>query len=224
MRHNSGMRHASSPAHPSGTTATAGARRPRARRGEGSRLREEIVAAAAGMLAASGETADLSLRSVARSVGVAATSIYPHFRDLDRLILAVKQVFLTEFGEALEAAARAAGERPSDRVRARTRAYYDYGMRNPGRYKVMFSSQPLNLAFGPDDYPGREVFARVRDDVAAATGETGAAADLTATHLWTAIHGIVTLRLVRPRFPWPDLDVELDDLIGRLLRPTPAGD
>ena len=199
------------------TAATPAGRRPRSRRGEGDRLRTEIVEAASTMLAESGETAELSLRSVARTVGVAATSIYRHFADLDALIFAVKVNFLSDFGAALDAAADAAGPDPYRRVRARAQAYYEYGLQNPGRYRVMFAS-PLVTSPAPGRFIGEEVLQRVREDVEAATGEPDRAA-MTAIQLWTALHGTVTLRVVRRNFPWPDLDIQLDDLIDRLVQP-----
>jgi AcrR family transcriptional regulator len=192
-------------------------RRPRARRGEGDRLRAEIVAAASAILAETGEPAELSLRAVARAVGVAATSIYIHFSDLGELILAVKEDMLARFGEVLDTAAAVAGDDPQQRVRARAHAYYDFGLRNPGVYQVMFSSQMVSTPNRPAYYIGRPVFERVRDDVAAALGESGPAAELAAVHLWTALHGTITLRLSRRNFPWPDLDTQLEDLIDRLL-------
>jgi AcrR family transcriptional regulator len=219
MRHNPVMQVTRARDEPAARdAATAPVRRPRARRGEGNRLRDEIVIAAGAILSETGSTADLSLRSVARAVGVAATSIYRHFADLDELVLAVKAGFLTDFGAALDAAAAAAGTDPQARVRARAQEYYEYGLRNPGRYRVMFSSQ-LTAHRRPADYLGRAVFEHVRADIVAATGDASPAADLTAVHLWTALHGTVTLRLARRNFPWPELDSQLDDLIDRLLRP-----
>src|SRR5690242_18502052 len=118
-------------------------RRRRARRGEGERLRAEIVEAASRMLAETGVVGDLSLRAVAREVGVAATSIYLHFRNLEELVAAVKVQYFAEFGAALAAAAEAAGEVSYARALARARAYVGYGLANRGRYWVMFSAENL---------------------------------------------------------------------------------
>ena len=46
-------------------------------RPHGDRLRTELLDAAASMVAADGNARGLSLSSVARSVGIAATSVYP---------------------------------------------------------------------------------------------------------------------------------------------------
>lgn len=190
-------------------------RRSRSRRGEGERLRAEIVEAAAGMLAKTGDVGDISLRSVAREVGVAATSIYLHFANLDELVLAVKLRYLTEFGAGLDKAAEAAGDAPLARLRARGHQYVRHGLANPGIYWVMFSGEMLPKSLLPDGtYLGRELFETARDEIAQVLD---ADADMMAVHFWTALHGIVTLRTSRSTFPWPDLDRQLDDLIDRLL-------
>lgn len=202
---------------PAGGASGASRRRPKARRGEGERLREEIVDTACRLLAETGDVSELSLRAVARAVGVATTSIYLHFRDRDELVLAVKKRYLDEFGEALAKAADAAGEVPLDRARARAHRYVGYGLAHPGRYWVMFSSEMLPTHLSPTvAYLGEEVFGQVRNEVATVVGPHRDAT-MIATHVWTALHGIVTLRTVRKGFPWPDLDQQIDHLIGELL-------
>jgi AcrR family transcriptional regulator len=194
------------------------ARRPRARRGDGDRLRDEILDAASRMLGATGAVGEFSLRAVAREVGVAATSIYLHFRNLDELVLAVKTRFFAEFGEVLDAAAQAAGEEPLQRVRARSHAYVKYGMENPGTFHTMFAGEMATASRVPSvTYLGVEVFEAVREEIAAIT-ELGADPAMLAVHLWTAMHGTVALRTARPNFPWPETAQEIDDLVTRVLR------
>jgi AcrR family transcriptional regulator len=195
---------------------TAG-RRQRARRGQGDRLRAEIVDAASRMLGESGEVGELSLRAVAREVGVAATSIYLHFRSMEELVKEVKLRYFEDFGAVLQAASEAAGEVPRDRVRASVHAYVRYGLEHPGEYAVMFSSEMLPSHLLSDShFIGQDLFEAFSGQVATAVGPDQDASML-ATHIWTALHGIVTLRAARRRFPWPDLDRQLDDLVDRLL-------
>ena len=59
--------------------------RRRNRRGEGQRLREELLAAADAIVTETGDGSALSLRSVAARAGVAATSVYLQFADIDAL-------------------------------------------------------------------------------------------------------------------------------------------
>src|ERR1019366_6245603 len=61
-------------------TSSAGPRRPNAR-GQGERLREEIISAAVQMLDDLADDEALSLRAVARAVSISPTSVYLYFPD-----------------------------------------------------------------------------------------------------------------------------------------------
>ena len=69
-----------------------GAGRRRNARGEGGRLAEEIVAGAIAIIERTGSDEEVTLRSVAREVGIAAPSIYTHFPDREAILWAVVQV------------------------------------------------------------------------------------------------------------------------------------
>jgi AcrR family transcriptional regulator len=57
-------------------------RRRRARRGEGEKLREEILEAAERLLLQTGSEEMVQVRAVAEAVGVTPPSIYLHFADM----------------------------------------------------------------------------------------------------------------------------------------------
>ena len=89
--------------------ATVGTAPPRVRlrnrRGEGARLREQIIAAASEIIAETGDDSALTLRGVAKRIGIAAPSIYRHFTDVDDLKLAVVNRSLAQYADAREAIA-----------------------------------------------------------------------------------------------------------------------
>src|SRR5579859_429691 len=89
-----------------GSNGSAGVRRRRNRRGQGERLRDEVIAAAGALLAESGDAGRLSLRGVAKQVGIAPTSVYLHFPDVEHLVAAVVAQACAELGDALAAAGR----------------------------------------------------------------------------------------------------------------------
>ena len=62
-------------------------RRPRSPRGDGGQLRADIIEAARQILAETGAPEELTLRGVARQVGIAATSIYLHFPNIEHRAL-----------------------------------------------------------------------------------------------------------------------------------------
>ncbi|WP_328582691.1 TetR/AcrR family transcriptional regulator [Streptomyces sp. NBC_00370] len=91
------------------TSAAATRSRVRNRRGQGDRLRDEIVTAAVDLLDEAGDAGAVTLRSVARRVGIAAPSIYRHFPDQPAIMLAVVRNAFAELDEQLGAADTAAG-------------------------------------------------------------------------------------------------------------------
>jgi AcrR family transcriptional regulator len=85
------------------------AARPRSRRGEGRLLRTEILAAATELLDTNGDERALTLRAVARRVGIAAPSIYPHFPDRPAIVLAVVRQGFVELADRIRSAIDSAG-------------------------------------------------------------------------------------------------------------------
>jgi AcrR family transcriptional regulator len=203
----------------------ASARRARNPQGQGSRLRAELIAAADRILAQTGDVEGLSLRAVAREVGIATPSIYLHFPAKGALIRAVLDARFAELGAAVLAASTVEGE-PCARLRAGCLAYCRFGTEHPNAYRVLFNRVP-----SPPPEPGQPPlpidagaanFGGLVEGVAACmrSGAVPASADpmRVATSVWTALHGIVSLRGSLPRFPWPPLEEQVDDALAGLLR------
>jgi len=184
-------------------------------RGEGQRLRDEIVAAAAQLLAAEPEPEPVSLRGVARRVGIAPQSMYLHFGDKSELLAAVVAVRFGELLRACEAAA-AAEAAPRARLRAFCVAYCTWGLGNPGHYRLLFESRATTQAGIPyEASPGAGIFNRFAALVSQSVGSQGVT---TAVLLWVALHGIVSLRWSKPGFPWPPAEELVDDFLQALVR------
>ena len=111
------------------------------RRGEGQRLREELLAAADAIVTETGDGSALSLRSVAARAGVAATSVYLHFADIDALKAALAQRCFAEFAAARDQAAAGAAD-PAATLIAGCQAYVRYALDHPGQYRLMPSRKP----------------------------------------------------------------------------------
>ncbi|SDO84942.1 DNA-binding transcriptional regulator, AcrR family [Nakamurella panacisegetis] len=193
-------------------------RRTPSRRGGGEALRTEIIEAASALLAETGDVASMSLRAVARAVGIATTSIYLHFADLDELILAVKLKRFAELTECLDAAVAGAGGDPVEQVRAIGHGYVTFGLANPGHYRVMFSASTKGTILGPNGMTiGLEAFNSLVTVVSAALDRPplDREVEIVSTNLWNFVHGIVHLRTARSTFHWPDLRAQVDDMIDR---------
>jgi len=183
-------------------------------RGQGDRLRTEIVQAASIMLAASGDAGQITLRGVAKQVGIAATSVYLHFPDVAHLVAEAMAGFFGELERAV-AAAGAGDEAPAAVLRLRCRAFCRFATDHPGEYRVMFESAQPDLGTSADfaDSPGRPVFESLARDIARCGPPAGADPFRLAVRLWATLHGLVSLRIHRPRFPWPPLDELVDEAV-----------
>jgi AcrR family transcriptional regulator len=212
-------------------------RRQRNARGQGSRLTEDIVTGALALIERSGSDEAVTLRAVAREVGIAAPSIYAHFADRDAIVMAVTLRVFDELAEEVQQGSASAGQDPVGRLVAGCESYVSYGLAHPARYGVLFSDHhrppedycaPVPL--GPDSRPvlefGAEAFALlvrgIEDCVEAGVSDsTDAVADSTA--VWVALHGAVTLRTALPGYPWPEPGSFVRHLVLSLARITGPG-
>src|SRR5262245_38605892 len=92
------------------------------RRGAGERLRQDLIGAADRLLAEGATHESLSLRAVARAVGIAATSVYLHFPDKMALLLAVYERYFAQLADDLREAVDR-HDRPAQRLRAACACY-----------------------------------------------------------------------------------------------------
>ena len=123
------------------------ARRVRARRGEGDRLRDEILTAARDLLAETGSEDAVSLRAVAARVGVSTPSIYLHFADKQALLDAVCAQVFAALDEQLEAAAESAAS-PFEALRLAGMAYVDIRGREPRALPHRLPRPPVVVPHG----------------------------------------------------------------------------
>jgi AcrR family transcriptional regulator len=189
-----------------------GSRRRNAR-GEGSRLANEIVDGAIALIARSGSEA-VTLRSVAREVGIAAPSIYAHFPDRTAILEAAVVRTFEDLLRYLEEAVVGRSD-PLDRLVAGCEAYVTYGLENPGRYAALFlrgnfdpgSAFPVRFPF--DELPpfGGDAFAVLVEGIrgcveAGISSSTDPFADATA--LWVALHGTISIWTSMCEGNWPE--------------------
>jgi AcrR family transcriptional regulator len=191
--------------------------RTRNRPGEGAKLSDDIVRAADALLAETGSAAQLSLRGVAREVGITAPAIYAHFATKNDLLAAVLARRFGHLARALMATPDTGDARSV--VRARAQAYVDFGLSHPGLYAVLFGPQADHLGVVFEGSPGEQAFAAILEPVARAieVPADDPRALALATDIWTAMHGIVTLRARLTGFPWGELERQLDRVVDQLL-------
>ena len=197
-------------------------RRIRAPKGEGHRLRSELIDAASDLLAELGDPNQLSLRAVAAAVGVSPPSIYRHFADKQALLVAVLTERWSEFHHLLVAAA-ADGADPFDSLRRFCIAYLRFAEERPGHYRVLFSAAaPAGITDDPAQHPGAATFLALVEAVerclaVGAEARPGRDSWFLALQVWLSGHGLVDLRIgQRFPFPWPPPETLLDAVLADL--------
>lgn len=124
--------------------------RTRLRRGEGEKLREEILAAVEDLLTRTADLRAVSIRAVADAVGVTAPSIYRHFADKRALLFAVCEKHFDALQARLEKMIEEEAD-PVDALRTMAHAYVDWGLEYPEEYRIMFMTRP-GTSDGLDGY------------------------------------------------------------------------
>jgi AcrR family transcriptional regulator len=198
-----------------GRTAATSSRRTRARRGEGEKLRDQILEAASRLLVETGDEDAVSIRAVAEAVGVTPPSIYLHFADKTELIFAICEKYLDELDRATEAAARGSDD-PVESLMLRGRGYVRFGLDNPEPYRVLFmrKATATPLPFQYEKIVSSSAFGHLAEAVTAAIAAGRIEGDpmLVSIHLWSTVHGVTSLLISKPDFPWPDLDRLIDQV------------
>ena len=190
-------------------------RRPNAR-GDGERLREEIISAAVRMLDELADDEALSLRAVAREVSISPTSVYLYFADRDALVLAAMQ----RCHEALVGAgdeAEATYQDPAAGLRARTLAQVAWAQEHPGLYKVLHESK-VHRRLG---MPFKKVLVALTAVAVQRCMDAGVAppgdAATVALDLRAAVSGMVSQRINEPDLPWPPAAEQVDRFLVKLV-------
>jgi AcrR family transcriptional regulator len=175
------------------STGNIGRRKPRGQYHHGD-LRQALLDAAGALVERDGVAA-LTLRAIAREVGVTHMAVYNHYRDRRDLLAAVAAVGYERLGRTM-----AEGAGAHDPVRALKEvgvAYVTFAVTHPGYFRVMFSSELAELrAEEPLKGAAAASFAVFADVLRAASPE-GADADVAATAAWALVHGLSVLLLDR---------------------------
>jgi AcrR family transcriptional regulator len=192
-------------------------RSPRKAKGQGGERREEILDAALALFGEKGVHA-VSTRQIAELAGISQPALYAYFATKDDM---AAELCVRAFAILVErmTAARVDHKPTPENFERALRVYVDFGVENPNPYRVAFMIEKgqhgefLDKTNSRPMIAGLEAFQLFSDIV----GEYQAAGmtvlddvPLTTQALWAGLHGLVSLLVARPEFPW----VERESLIG----------
>jgi AcrR family transcriptional regulator len=167
--------------------------------GRGERLRTDILEAAGEVLGELGGVDGLTLRAVARHVGVAPASIYAHFPDKSALVDALMEHGYQRMVDLLRSAAQ---DEPGDaraRLRAQVHAVCRYSIGHPGLYRLIFGLR-LRRTTDQDPRSAHMLVSELADGLSACERQGARlrlSAERAAIMLLVGVHGWVAISHAR---------------------------
>jgi len=155
----------------------------------------------------------VSMRALAEKVGCSHGNLYVHFKDKDAIFDSLVEESFEQFAAGLRKVPESArrGD-PVEFLRKAGRAYVEFGLANASAYEFAF------ILRRPGARPRKPhvTYERLRALVQRCIDEKRFRrmdADAASQVAWAAAHGITSLLILRPAFPWTDKD----KLIGQVI-------
>ncbi|MCP3458926.1 MULTISPECIES: TetR/AcrR family transcriptional regulator [unclassified Bradyrhizobium] len=153
-------------------------------------LRDALIKAALREAEQGGAEA-ISIKALAKELGVSQPAPYRHFADREALLAAVTAEAFRQFTAVL----REAMAKPSkqSRLSRLAQATLDFGLRRNGIYRLMFASRTVSCADAGSELHAatNETFALVIEALEAPA--VGYLRERHALKIWAALHGVVML-------------------------------
>ncbi len=186
-------------------------------------LRDEILDAARELFVREGYE-NVSMRRIAEKIDYSPTTIYLYFKDKSELIFQLCEETFAKLNKTMQGLGKEQSD-PIGNLRKVANAYVEFGIRHPNHYKVTFMLPHTfeNIVLkDPNETMGMKAF----DNLRCLIGECirqGAfrqvEVEATSQAVWAAIHGITSLLISKPGFPW----VERNKLIDAVVEPMIDG-
>jgi AcrR family transcriptional regulator len=161
---------------------------------------------------------NFSLRSLAQQIGYSPAAIYRYFKSKDDIFAFLTAESFDLLIKASSAVVPEPGEDPVSVLKRGIHAYVAFGLENPDHYRIAF------LLGGGEPKRPRAAYEALRARIQRCI-DAGrmfpADADLLAQSLWAAAHGVTSLLVQRPSFPWVTrsklVDRVIDSAVNALL-------
>jgi AcrR family transcriptional regulator len=195
-------------------------------------LRRAMLDAARKIFVAEGYE-NFSMRKLAEEVEYSPGSVYLYFKSKEELFRSLVEESFARLAVTLTVPRNGQdGSDPAEQLRRGLWTYVEFGLRNPNDYRFAFMIQPP-LEKRP--YKVHAAFEMLRHMVrrcVEAQRFPNADVETTAQALWASVHGITSLLIQRPAFPWVAkkkviaqvINSAMDSLLAPPCSSTEAGD
>lgn len=181
------------------------------KRGRGGERREQILETALHLFAQHG-MAHVSTRQIAQAVGISQPSLYAHFRTAHEISAELCLRAFDWLAQVSRGVLAAPGT-PAEHFRRLGEAYVRFGLDHPDMYRMAFmiegneqTAALVREAKDPVMAAGEGAFDMLRGVIAAMLQADPATVELEAQSVWASVHGLTSLLIARPAFPWVDRD------------------
>ncbi len=143
-----------------------------------------------------------SLRRLAQQIGYSPAALYRHVRDKDEIFACLAAESFEALVKATSVILAEPGEDPVSVLKRGMHAYVRFGLENPDHYRFAFLLQAHDTKQPPRPRAAYQALqARVIRCIEAGRFPPDDP-DLLAQSLWAAVHGVTSLLVQRPAFPW----------------------
>ncbi|MCK5407479.1 MAG: TetR/AcrR family transcriptional regulator [Candidatus Krumholzibacteria bacterium] len=178
--------------------------------------RQDILVAARELFLREG-SARFTMRKLAREVGCVPGTLYLYFKDKNDLIAVLVEESFERLMDDLERPRTDIS--PLVRLKEMMHAYIEFGLANPNHYHFAFMLRRTRSLEKARPRPHRS-YALLLNTVRACVDQQlirQVDTELAAQGVWTGIHGVTSLMITIPNFPWGDRDTVIDHVVDSLI-------
>ncbi|HKP87505.1 MAG TPA: TetR/AcrR family transcriptional regulator [Blastocatellia bacterium] len=185
-------------------------------------LRQEILDAARELFVKEGYE-NVSMRRIAEKIEYSPTTIYLYFEDKASLLFAICDETFAKLAKRMETIVKGQDD-PVEALKRGCRAYVEFGLKYPNHYRVTFINHP-QIHLGADHYlrdgsMGMKAYGFLRAGVEQCIKQKRfreSDVDTVTQMMWAGGHGLTSLLITKPDFPWVNRGQLIDILIDTLV-------
>src|ERR1700687_3246810 len=154
----------------------------------------------------------LSMRKLAAEIGYSPAAIYLYFPSKEELFHSLVEESFSRLSDSLAGLVDEPRTNPVEQLKRGLNLYVRWGCTHPNDYQIAF----LLAAPASGPYKTHQAFGVLRLMVAAclpAVRALGEYAETAAQSIWAAVHGLTSLLIQRPSFPWKTRESVIQQVI-----------